>query len=317
MKTVPRIALLLYPEITPFHYSVPYTVFSPIFTEQPLFELKVAAEAHIADTANHGFQVASDGGLELITSADIVIVPGWHDLNARPSTELLHALQQAHQRGALVVGLCYGAYALAYAGLLDNRRAATHWLAEQDFRERFPHVRLDTNALYIEDSGLITSAGTAAGLDCCLYIVRKFCGVQAANRIARVMVVPPHREGGQAQYIEQPVAHSTKDITINKLLDYLRQHLEQPHRIDELAERLSMSRRTFTRHFQKATGKSLINWLNDERIQRSCELLEAGSHSIERIAELCGFNNTVSFRQHFQRRHQVSPSVWRRTFTGH
>lgn len=316
MKKIPRIVLLLYHDITPFHFSVPYTVFSPVFTEQPLFDLKVAADNAATTSANNSFLVSIDGGLELVTQANVVIVPGWHNFDECPSNAMLQALQQAHQQGALVVGLCYGAYALAYAGLLDNHRAATHWLAEQDFSERFPKVKLDTNALYIEDAGLITSAGTAAGLDCCLYIVRKLYGVQTANRIARIMVVPPHREGGQAQYIEQPVGRSTTDLTINKLLDYLRQNLAQPHSIDELAERLSMSRRTFTRHFQKATGKSLINWLNDERIQRSCELLEAGSLSIERIAELCGFNNAVSFRQHFRRRHQVSPSAWRRTFTG-
>ena len=187
-------------------------------------------------------------------------------------------------------------------------------MAEQDFSSRFPKVKLDTNALYVQDDRLITSAGTGAGLDCCLYIVREYHGAQVANKVARIMVIPPHREGGQAQFIEQPVALSTDDAQINRLLDYLRENLEKPHRIDELAAQTSMSRRTFTRHFQKATSMTVVEWLVNERIQRSRELLETTSLPVEQIAAAVGFQTPTSFRQHFRQRHQVSPSAWRKTF---
>lgn len=260
--------------------------------------------------------IRPDGGLALLDNVDIAVVPGWHDLGEPPTPELIEALVRCHERGAYVVGLCFGTYALAYAGLLDGRRASTHWVAEQDFSERFPSVKLDTNALYVEEDRLVTSAGTAAGLDCCLFLVRAFYGAQIANTIARIMVVPPHREGGQAQFIEQPVAVSTQDAHINRLLDYLRENLVASHSIDELAARTAMSRRTFTRHFQKATGMTVVEWLVNERLRRGRELLETTSLSVEAIAERVGFHTATSFRQHFRQRHHVSPRDWRKTF-GH
>jgi transcriptional regulator GlxA family with amidase domain len=188
---------------------------------------------------------------------------------------------------------------LAYAGLLDHKKAATHWMAEQDFSERFPQVQLDNDALYVEDQRIVTSAGTGAALDCCLYLVREIYNARIANKVSRVMVIPPHREGGQAQFIEQPVAESSQDAQINVLLDFLRKNLALQHNIESLAERTHMTRRTFTRHFKKATGMTLVDWLNTERIRLSCELLETTNLSIEKITELSGFNNTVSFRKIF------------------
>jgi transcriptional regulator GlxA family with amidase domain len=170
------------------------------------------------------------------------------------------------------------------------------------------------NALYVEEDRLITSAGTGAGLDCCLYIVREYYGAKTANKVARIMVIPPHREGGQAQFIEQPMAASTQDAQVNRLLDYLRENLTKQHTVDELATRTAMSRRTFTRHFSKATGMTLVEWLVNERLQRTRELLETTSLPVERISDLVGFQTPVSLRQHFRKRFQVSPRDWRRTF---
>jgi transcriptional regulator GlxA family with amidase domain len=283
--------------------------------EGRLFDLKIVSPGGQSQQAERGMTIQPDGGLELLETADIVVVPGWNDLGEAPEPDMVEALTRAHERGAHVVGLCYGAYALAYAGLLDGKKAATHWLAEQDFSTRFPQVKLDTNALYVQDDRLITSAGTGAGLDCCLYIVREYHGAQLANKVARYMVIPPHREGGQAQFIEQPVAASTEDAQINRLLDYLRQNLDQPHSIDELAKHTSMSRRTFTRHFQKATSMTVVEWLVNERLQRSRELLETSSLSVEEIAGMVGFQTATSFRQHFKQRYHVSPSAWRHTFS--
>ncbi|WP_198345253.1 GlxA family transcriptional regulator [Neisseria weixii] len=255
-----------------------------------------------------------DGGLDLMVQCDIVVVPGWKDEQTQPVPELLTALQTAYQRGAYIVGLCYGAYALAYAGLLDGKKAATHWKGEADFSRRFPKVKLDVNSIYVEDGNIMTSAGTAAALDCCLHIIRKFYGAKAANKTARLLAVPPHREGGQAQFIERPLAQSTKDTQINALLDYLRDHLHEPQNIDEVAERVSMSRSTFTRHFKKATGMTFLEWLHKERLQRSLDLLENSGLSVEQIAEKTGFQNTVSFRQQFFKYYQVNPHVWRKMF---
>ncbi|KPB89684.1 Transcriptional regulator [Pseudomonas syringae pv. maculicola str. M6] len=188
-------------------------------------------------------------------------------------------------------------------------------MAEQDFSQRFPRIKLDMNALYVEEDKLITSAGTGAGLDCCLYLVREYYGARVANKVARTLVIPPHREGGQAQFIEQPVAASTQDAQLNILLDYLRNNLDQTHSIDDLAKRIAMSRRTFTRHFSKATGMTLVDWLVNERLRLTRELLETTSLSIDRIAGTAGFQTPTSFRQHFKKRFQVSPSDWRKTFS--
>ncbi|AZN38127.1 helix-turn-helix domain-containing protein [Iodobacter ciconiae] len=310
----PVVVLLTYPHFSPFHFSVPYMVFNSTLAGLPLFDLKIISSDAQSMMAERALTVIPDGGLELADTADIVVVPGWHDLSLPPSANLIMTLIRAHARGAHVVGLCYGAYVLAYAGLLDGKRASTHWMAEQDFCLRFPSVQLDMNALYVEEERLITSAGTGAGLDCCLYIVRKYYGAQIANKVARTMVIAPHREGGQAQYIEQPMPVSTKDAQINRLLDYLREHIAEQHTIDALAARTLMSRRTFTRHFYKATGMTVIDWLINERLRRSRELLETTTLSIDRIAECAGFQTPVSFRQHFKQRFQVSPRDWRRTF---
>jgi len=307
---VPVVALIVPSQIGAFHFAVPYMVFNMELPEGRLFDLKVGRPLQ----AERALMVLPDGGLELTETADILVVPSWHELTIPPQPDLVEALSRAHARGAHVVGLCYGAYALAYAGLLDGKRAATHWMAEQDFCIRFPCVKPDMNALYVEENKLITSAGTGAGMDCCLHIVRKYYGSRVASKVARMMVIPPHREGGQAQFIEQPTASSTQDAQINRLLDYLRANLAKQHTVDDLAARTSMSRRTFTRHFSKATSMTLVEWLVNERLQRARELLETTPLPVEKISDLVEFQTPVSLRQHFRKRFQVSPRGWRRTF---
>lgn len=314
----PVVAVITFDHFSPFHCSVPCLIFGDtMMPGQSLFELRLCSGDDTQQPASsQGFRIDAGYDLEGLLEADIIIIPFWRDPAERPSQPLLDALVAAHRRGAQVVGLCLGTYVLAYAGLLDGHRASTHWEYEQDFIRRFPAVRLDTNALYVDDQGLITSAGTAAGLDCCLYLVRQHHGSQIANKLARRLVVPPHREGGQAQFIEQPVPASTLDARINLLLDHLRAHLAEPHTLDSLAEHCLMSRRTFTRRFQRATGLSLGEWLLAERLRRSQELLESGTHSMERIAELVGLRTAAGLRQHFRHRFGVSPREWRRTFRG-
>ncbi|MNF42156.1 HTH-type transcriptional regulator CdhR [compost metagenome] len=316
--STPIVAVVTFDDFSPFHCSVPCLIFGDsMMPGHSLFELRLCAgDATSQPGSSQGFRIEVTHGLAGLAEADIIILPFWRDPAERPAQPLLDALVVAHARGAQVVGLCLGTYVLAYAGLLEGRRASTHWEYEQDFIRRFPRVLLDTNALYVDDDGLVTSAGTAAGLDCCLYLVRQRHGSAIANKLARRLVIPPYREGGQAQFIEQPVPVSTQDARINQLLDHLRAQLAQPHTLDSLADRVLMSRRTFTRRFHQATGLSVGEWLLAERLRRSQELLETSNHSVERIAELVGLKTAISLRQHFRARFKVVPSEWRRAFRG-
>lgn len=299
-----------------FHLSVPLILFGGSVSDQKRFTRYICAETPGLVWSKEGTAIRADDDFATLSKCDIVIVPFWRQVDERPSPALLNALISAHNNGATLVGLCLGTFALAYAGLLDNRRAVTHWEYEKDFLRLFPQVRLDVNVLYTDDDGVITSAGTAAALDCCLYVIRQRFGTSVANQIARRMVTPPYREGGQAQYIEQVVPRSTGDNRINQLLTYLQQNLEQAHTIDSLAQRAAMSRRTVTRHFQKATGMSISEWVTTERLRRSQALLETSTLSIEQVAEHSGFQSAITFRQAFREKLGVSPVEWRKTFKG-
>lgn len=310
------VAVMATAGFSPFHFSVPCIIFGQSMPQPDLFRVAICAEKPGVVLSDIGLSINVEQGLALLDQADIIIIPYWNNPDERPSQALLEALRKAWQRGAEVVGLCLGTYVLAYAGLLDGHRAATHWEFEKDFTERFPAVHLDSNSLYTSDERLITSAGTAAGIDCCLNIIRDHYGSAVANRMARRMVVPPYREGGQAQFIERPVPVSTRDSKINELIEYLRRNLDKPHDLDSLAGFVSMSRRTLTRHFSRATGTTPGEWLNAERLQRSQELLETTNRSIESVSALSGFQSPISFRQSFKAKFSVSPSEWRRAFRG-
>lgn len=311
--SVPSVGLVAYPSFDPFLFSIPHAVFS-IPMPDALFTLFTVTGTGLPLSTTGGFSLQPDGNLELLKRMDIIIVPGWHSLDEPPSRELATALVQAHERGAWVVGLCYGAYVLAYAGLLNGRKASTHWKAEADFKHRFPCVTLNTNSLYVENARVVTSAGSGAGVDCCLFLVRQFYGHRIANRIARIMVMPPYREGGQAQFIEQPDIASQQNSRIGKVLGYIQEHLREAHNLDSLAQHAAMSRRTFIRHFEKSTGMTVNKWITSQRLRRSCELLEATSLSVEEIAEEVGFNTSNLFRHHFRACYQVSPRTWRKKF---
>lgn len=312
---LPKIALVLYPEFNPLVFIPPQMIFTMELEGEPLFECKTVSENRSQAVGMGGkIAICADAELSWAEDADLIVIAGWTDLDTPPSPALKKLLQQRYQQGATIVGLCYGTYALAYAGLLDGKTASTHWFAEPDFAQRFPQIQLDMNALYVEQDNLITSAGSMAGVDCCLAIVRKFYGVKVSNRLARLLVSAPHREGGQAQFIEQPIAQRTNNQNINELLAYLRENLAHSHNIDELAAKLAMSRSTFTRHFRKATGMAVGQWLIEARLQRGRELLESSDLSIEQISAEIGFHTAVSFRQHFKSKHCVSPNQWRNSF---
>ena len=312
--SIPLIVVVAFDKISPFHLSVPCAVFG----DSPLheFQLKVCSAEPGPMTTTAGFDVTAAHGLDALAAADVIIVPSWRDPAERAPEALLQALVAAHQRGAQVVGLCVGAYILAQAGLLNGRRATTHWAFAADFAQRYPAVRLDADVLYIEDGNVMTSAGTAAGIDCCLHLVRQRYGAQAANKVARRLVVPPHRQGGQAQFIEQPLPATAPGSRLAVLIDQMRANLHLPYSLDSLAQQSLLSRRTLTRKFRQLTGTTVGHWLLRERLAYAQRLLEASDQPIERIAEMTGFGSAASLRQFFGRAFGISPRAWRQAFQG-
>ncbi|OLL29747.1 AraC family transcriptional regulator [Burkholderia sp. SRS-W-2-2016] len=312
------VAVIAFDRISPFHLSVPCVVFGEDRRGGgvPDFDFRVCAAESGPLTTTAGFSIALTHGLDALADAQTIIVPSWRDPDETPPAALLDALRAAHARGALLVGLCLGAFVLAAAGILDGRPASTHWAWADDFARRYPRVRLDPDVLYVDDGDVLTSAGTAAGLDCCLHVLRRICGAQTANYVARRLVVSPHRQGGQAQYVQQPMPPNPRGDRLSGLLDWVSGNLAAPHTLDTLAARALMSRRTFTRRFRLATGTTVGAWLLAQRLARAQQLLESSDESVEAIAASAGFGSAASLRQHFADAFRTSPSAWRRDFRG-
>ncbi|WP_022976851.1 helix-turn-helix domain-containing protein [Nevskia ramosa] len=313
---MPIVVVVAFDRISPFHLAVPCAVFGEEHPGLTRFEFKVCASEPGPLRTTAGFSLSVDHGLEALDDAGLIIVPSWRDPAERPPQALLDALQAAHARGARIVGLCLGACVLADAGLLAGRRATTHWGYAAELARQHPDIDVDADVLYLDDGLITTSAGTAAGLDCCLHLLRGLCGSEIANKVARRLVVPPHRQGGQAQFIEQPLPTTGADTRLDALITWLHGHLHQPQDLDSLSARALMSRRTFTRRFRERTGMTLIDWLTAERLALSQRLLETTEHPVEQIAVLAGFGSAVSLRQHFRKALGVSPGAWRTSFSG-
>ncbi|EKO3407513.1 helix-turn-helix domain-containing protein [Vibrio fluvialis] len=313
-QRIPNVSVIVFNGFSPFHISVPSIVFGRDTLDEAFFNLQFIAGEEGPILSDIGMEIHTRAKLDSLEKADIIIVPYWRTIDERPNVQLIEALRLAHVRGALIVGLCLGGYVLAYAGLLAGKRAATHWELERDFTQRFPETSLDTNALYVEDNGVITSAGTAAGIDCCLYVFRKYYSSTIANRIARRMVVPPYRDGGQAQFIEQPIPITTSDSRINELMERIRNDIGRKYTLDELADSVMMTRRTFTRKFHKATGMAFGEWLASERLNLAQDLLESTDLTIDQIVVKTGFSSVLVFRDKFKERYAVTPNRWRKTF---
>lgn len=312
------IAVVAFDGISPFHLTVPCVVFAEDRRSigMPRFDVRVCGVERRRLATSAGFAIEAPHGLDRLVDADTVIVPSWRDPNERPPTKLLAALRSAHERGARVIGLCLGAFVLAEAGLLDGRRATTHWAWAEEFAQRFPQVELDAGALYVDEGKVLTSAGTAAGIDCCLHLVREQLGAEVANRLARRLVVSPHRPGGQSQFIEQPVARDGGGDRLRTALDWAARRIGEPLSLEQLAARSAMSTRTFTRRFRAATGTTFKQWLIDQRLTRARRLLETTDLTVERVASDAGFGNALSMRLHFASHVGTSPVAYRRSFRG-
>jgi transcriptional regulator GlxA family with amidase domain len=316
-ESVETIAVVAFDGISPFHLSVPCLVFGEDRTDtgKLRFRLLVCSVERGPLRTNAGFTVEAPHGLEAIRRAQIVVIPSWREDGQPAPAALLSALRAAHKRGAIIVGLCLGAFVVAEAGLLDGRPATTHWHLVPAFAKRFPEVRLQPEVLYVDNGDVLTSAGTAAGIDCCLHLLRVRYGAEAANRAARRMVVAPHREGGQAQYIQQPVPAAVERDRLGPLMEWLARHPQRAHQLDDLARRALMSRRNFTRRFREATGTTVGQWLQNQRLALAQRLLETTDRPIEVVAADAGFGSAVSLRQRFAAALRVSPSTYRRQFS--
>ena len=279
----------------------------------PLFDFALVSPRPGVLRTDIGIAITVEHGLERLAGSDIVMVTAWERYDVVPPVELLDALRAAHARGAQLVSHCTGAFVLAYAGLLDGRRAATHWKYAGELAARFPAVDVDPAVLYVDAGRVLTGAGTAAGVDTLLHLVRREWGAAAANALAREMVVPPHRDGGQAQFIDTPVARCEDDL-LGVVLDWARAHLAGEITVDVLARRALMSPRTFARRFRATTGTTPHAWLLAQRLAAAEALLEDSDAPVEEIARLVGFGTAAGLRDQFARRRGVSPRAYRQTF---
>jgi AraC family transcriptional activator FtrA len=313
---MPAVSVLAYEGMSAFETGIVTEVFGLPRPELdvPWYRLTICAPAPGRVPLVGGAVLTTEHGLDEFAAADTVIVPGVSDVCGEIDPRVIAALRAAHQRGARVASICSGAFALAAAGLLDGRRATTHWQYSQRLHQRYPLVRVDPDVLYIDEGDVLTSAGSAAGLDLCLHLVRKDFGAAIANVVARRLVVQPHRDGGQAQFIEAPVAPGPEDDRVAASMAWALRHLDQPVTVDVLARQAQMSARSYLRHFARATAASPIRWLIAQRIQASLPMLETTSRPIEQIATAVGFANAITYRHHFGRIMHTSPSAYRRAF---
>lgn len=252
-------------------------------------------------------------GRSRIIESDTVLIPGWRNPKEKPKPAFLNAVTGAYENGARIVSICTGAFVLGYAGILDGQRATTHWLHAEYFRQCFPKVELVSDALYIHDGRVSTSAGSAAGLDLCLSLIRKDFGIEVANTVSRRMVAPMHREGGQSQF-EEPVLLNSMEGEFGMVLDWMMRHLDEPISIRQIAKKFSMSLRTFHRRFQDVTGLSPLAWISKHRILNARNMLEATDLTIEEISIQTGLGSAMNLRKHFFRELGVTPSTYRSSF---
>lgn len=310
------IAVVVFDGVVPFHLSVPCLVFADhhVGGDVPRFDVRICAVEGPVVRTSAGFEISTHFGVDDIVGADVVIVPSWHD-DFRPApAAMLDALRQANARGARIVGLCLGAFPLAESGLLDGRCATTHWELAGELARRYPSVKVDAQVLYVDETDVVTSAGVAAALDCCLHLLRQMTGADNSARIARHLVLGPHRRAGQAQYIDKPVAVSRSDGRFAEVLEWMRAHLDETHAIDALAARALMSRRSFTRQFRQTVGTSVKQWLLAQRLAGAQRLLETSNAPLEAVAQSTGLGSPLSLRKHFFAAFGITPSAYRKRF---
>jgi transcriptional regulator GlxA family with amidase domain len=301
-----------------FDLAIPCEVFGLDRSDivEPWYTFMVVAAGESPVRTQTGFALDTPFGLTDLEQAETIVVPGWSDPERAPSPELCAALRAAHARGARIVSLCTGAFVLAEAGLLAGRRVTTHWMYADRLKARYPDIDLDPAVLYIVDGRVMTSAGTAAGIDLCLHIVALDHGVDVAVAVARRLVMPPFRAGGQAQYIDNPIATDALGEPLSAVLDWARERLDSSLSVDDLASRAAMSPRTLTRRFHAVLGITPGEWLQREKLRLAQRLLETTDYPLETVARRAGYSASTTMRAQFARRLRISPRGYRQTFRG-
>ncbi|MGH2929999.1 MAG: GlxA family transcriptional regulator, partial [Solirubrobacteraceae bacterium] len=319
-----RVALLVDDGLSPFEFSVACEVFGYDRSHlgAPWYELSVCAPQRGLVATQVGFSIQVEEGLDRLVAAHTVIVPpiepvgGGGAVGGAGRGPVLAALAEAHKRGARIASLCTGAFLLAEAGLLDGRRATTHWSSAERLAREHPSVEVDPRVLYIDDGDILTSAGSAASIDLCLHIVRTDFGAEIANAVARTLVVPPHRDGGQAQFVDTPFPQCDIGDPLAAALEWAQQHLQTALSVEALAEQAAMSPRTLARRFREVTGTTPHRWISRQRVLLAQRLLESTDFTVDHIADLCGMGTAANLRLHFDAVVGVSPGSYRRTFCG-
>lgn len=308
-----KVACLALPGMAPFEFGVICEVFGIDRSEQggPAFDFHIVAAEPGPIPMKLGFDIVVHEGLDAAEDADLIAVPAYLEHDIHP--EILRIVRAAEARGAWILSVCSGAFVLAEAGILNGRRSTTHWMYTDRLAAEYPLTVVDPNVLFVEDRKVVTGAGTAAGIDAALHIVRSEFGAAATNVIARRMVVPPQRDGGQSQYIEFPIAAARND-SFARVTDWMLENLDQNLTVDQLARKALMSSRTFARRFRADMGTTPAAWLNRQRIIRAQHLLERTDDGLETIASKAGFGTAAVMRHHFLKVLQTTPATYRRTF---
>lgn len=312
-KPIKSVAIVALDGVQPFELGVAWEGFGLDRSDEglPTYDCAVVAMRRTVRTAG-GFTISTPHRLDRARTADLVIVPAQVTHDAPPEA-VIGLLRESVERGARVMSVCSGAFTLGAAGLLDGRDCTTHWRYAAELTARFPKARVDPNVLFVCDGPVLTSAGTASGLDLCLHLIRADHGEEVARRVARRMVMPPHRDGGQAQFVDVPIRARPAD-TLAPLLDELSAELHEEHTATSLAARVAMSPRTFARRFRAETGTTPHLWLTHQRVLLARRMLEEGDDPVDTVAERCGFGTSAMLRHHFGRIVGVSPASYRRAF---
>jgi AraC family transcriptional regulator, transcriptional activator FtrA len=316
----PLVAALVYDGLCAFEFSCAAEVFGLARPElgPDWYRFETCSKGRSV-RSQYGMRMTAANGLERLHAAGTIVIPGWEGIDVPVPQAILDALRAAHARGARLLSICSGAFVLAATGLLDGRRATTHWRYAEALQRRYPKISVDANVLYVDEGSLLTSAGSAAGLDLCLHLVRRDYGSAIANQVARRLVIPPHRDGGQAQFLERPVEKRDRNggrlPSLSVLLDKIRKRPGESWRIAQLARLAAMSERTFMRRFRATTGLSPADWVTRARVDAARELLEGTALTIEQIAERCGLGTPTTLRHHFRKKVGVSPAQYRKRFS--
>jgi len=307
------VVLLAYDGLGAFEFGIAVEVFGlPRPEIRDWYKFRVCGLEPGPLRATGGLRVIAPGGLEGLSKSGTIIIPGFRT-EEDPPEHLIETLRRAHRRGARLVSICSGVFVIAATGLLDGRRATTHWRYVEKLKNRYPRIKVEPDVLYVDEGDILTSAGSAAGIDLCLHIVRRDFGADTVNLVARRLVTSPHREGGQVQFIERPVGEESSPW-LASLFEWVQHHLNEDLSVQDLARRAHMSKRTLSRRFIEATGTSPANWINGLRVTRARDLLETTTLGIEQIAGGCGFGSAPTLRHHFKTRMKISPAVYRSRF---